>query len=57
MAQPIEIVGVLIAAGDGEDACLEKLRQRVVDARRIASVTNGAGKTAGNAEPAFRLAK
>lgn len=53
----VEIVGVLIATGDGEDPGLEEFRQIMIDARLITPVANGASKTIGDAELPFRLAQ
>jgi len=57
VAQTVEIVGVLIATGDGEHAGFEEFRQFVIDAGLIAAVANGACKPIGDAELPFRLAQ
>ncbi len=57
MAQTVEIVGIFIAAGNGEHAGLQKFRQFVINAGLIAAVANRASKTIGDAEPPFRLAQ
>ena len=48
----IEIVGILIAAGDGVDAGADHVGARMADARRIATT---AGTTAGDGEDAAAM--
>jgi hypothetical protein len=54
-AQPVEIVGVLIAAGNGEDAGAKDIGQQMGDAILIAPVGNHLGKPIGDVEPTLRL--
>ena len=53
MAQPIEVVGVLVPAADREHTRLQQIDQRVVDAGRIAPVADSAGQPTGNPEAAL----
>src|SRR5580693_5102111 len=54
-AQPVEIVGVLIAAGDGEDAGAQDIGQQMGDPVLIAPVRNYLGEPLGDAEPTLSL--
>ena len=49
--QAVEIVGVLPAAGDGEDARPQNVGQRVRDPARVAPVGDRGGELDGDAEP------
>ena len=49
----VEIVGVLVAHGDGENARPDHVRQRVRDRRRIAPVGHKAGQARGNPQPSL----
>ena len=52
-AQEVEIVGVLITAGDSENAGADHVGERVGDARGIALIGEAARQTIGDAEPAL----
>ena len=54
-AQPVEVVAVLITAGDGEDAGAQDVGQQVSNPLRIAAVRDHRGEPLGDAEPPFRL--
>ena len=54
-AQVVEIVGILIPAGDRQDARQQDLGQRVHDPARITAVRDHGGELVGNAEPAGGL--
>ena len=54
-AQPVEVVGVLIAAGDGEDAGPQDVGQPMGDPLRVAAVRDHRGELLGDAEPPLRL--
>ena len=54
-AQPVEIVGILPAAGDGKDAGAQDIGQPMGDPLRIAAVRDHPGQPRGEAEPAFGL--
>ena len=56
-AQAVAIVGVFVAAGDGEHAEAQHLGHRVVDAIRIAPVAQAPGQMLGQAETALGLAQ
>ncbi len=56
-AQGIEIVGVLVAAGDGEDARQQNLGERVNHPRRIAPIGDHGRKLPGDPHPSRRLGK
>jgi hypothetical protein len=53
-ARKVEIVGVLIAAADREEAGADHIGEGVGDARRIAAIGKAAGQPHGDAEPALR---
>jgi len=53
-AQGIEIVGILVAAGDGEDACQQNLGERVNNPRRITRIGDRGRKLLGDAHPSRR---
>ena len=54
-AQPVEIVGILPAAGDGKDAGAQDIGQPMGDPVRIAAVRDHRREPRGDAEPAFGL--
>ncbi len=54
-AQPVEIVGILPAAGDGKDAGAQYIGQPMGDPLRIAAVRDHRRQPRGEAEPAFGL--
>lgn len=56
-AQVVEVVRVLIPAGDGQDARQEDLGQRVHDPARIAPVRDHRGELVGNPHPPGRLSQ
>ena len=49
----VEIVGILVSHGDGEDARPDHVGQRMRDPRRIAAVGHEAGEARGDAEPSL----
>ena len=55
MAQRIEIVGILIAAGDRQHASAQDVAEVVDDAALVARVGNAGGKPFREAELSFRL--
>ena len=55
MAQMIEIIGVLVAAGDRQHPRLQDLGQAMDDPALVPRVGNAVGQMPGNAHPAFRL--
>ena len=57
MAQRIEIVAVLIAAGDGENARADHRGMTVKDACRIAFVMQAGSERTGDIEPLFKRAQ
>ncbi len=52
-AQAVEIVGVLPAAGDGEDARPQNVGQRMRDPAGVAAVRDRGGELGGDAEPSL----
>ena len=52
--QPVEVVGVFIATGDGEDAGTQDIGQQVDDPIRIALVGDCPGELVGDAEAPLR---
>ena len=52
-AQPVEIVGVLIAAGDGEDAGAQDVGHGVPHAARISPIADHRGQPLGQSEAAL----
>jgi hypothetical protein len=54
-AQAAEVIAVLIAARDGEDAGADHIRDRVRHAAWIAAIRDEARQPLGNAEPALGL--
>ena len=54
-AQPVEVVSILIAAGNGEDARAQDVGQEMSDLVLIAPVRNYLGEPLGDAEPTLRL--
>src|SRR3954464_7813503 len=54
-AQPIEVVGVFVAAGNGEDASAQDIGQQMSGPVRIASVRDRLSEPLGNAEPTIGL--
>ena len=55
--QAVEIVGVFVAAGDGQDARQHNLRKRVNHPRRITPVGDHGGKLLGDPHPSRCLGK
>jgi hypothetical protein len=55
MPQPIEVDGILMAAGDRRDARHHHLEHIVPNAARIAVIRHRIGKPRAHAEPALRL--
>ena len=53
-AQMVEVVGVLLAAGDGQDAGAQDIGQRVDDASRIARVGDLGGQLLGDSDAPLR---
>src|SRR5215204_2639046 len=56
-AQAVEIVGVFVAAGDGEDAREQNLGQRVNHPRRITRIGNHGRELLGDSHPSRSLCK
>jgi hypothetical protein len=54
-AQPIEIVGILVAAGDRQNASPQNLRQPVHKPQRITWISDHRRKLLGDREPPFGL--
>ena len=54
-AQPVEVVAVLIAAGNRQDPGADHVRQPMGDAVLVAGVGNERGKSVGDAQPALDL--
>src|SRR5215475_8783769 len=54
-AQPIEIVGILVAAGDCQNASPQNLRQPVHKPQRITWISDHRRKLLGDREPPFGL--
>ena len=50
-AQAVEVVGVFVAAGDGEDACPQNVGQRMRDPAGVATVGDRGGEQGCDAEP------
>ena len=57
MPQPVEVDGVLVAAGDRRDARHHHLEHLVTDAARIAAIRHRIGKPPAKAELALRLSQ
>ena len=55
MPQPVEVDGILVAAGDRTDTRHHHFEHRVPDAARIAPIRHRIGKPPTNAEVAFRV--
>jgi hypothetical protein len=55
VAQRIEIVGILVAAGNRQDPRLKDVGNTVDDTALVAAIGNATGQTPGNAHRAFRL--
>ena len=55
VAQRIEVVGILIAAGDRQHPCLQDVAQTMDDPALVPGVGNAVGQMPGNAYPALRL--
>ena len=53
--EPIEVVGVFAAAGNGEDAGAQNIGQQMGDPVRIAPVGDYSGELVGDAQPPLRL--
>ena len=53
MAQPIEVVGIFIAAGDRRDTCHHHFEHRVSDAVCIAAIGHRVGKSPAHTERAL----
>jgi hypothetical protein len=53
-AQKIQIVGILIAAGNGEDAGADHIRERVDDPRGLTTIREAARQSLGDAKAALR---
>ena len=53
--EPIEVVGVFAAAGNGEDAGAQNIGQQMDDPVRIAPVGDYSGELVGDAQPPLRL--
>jgi len=53
-AQRVEIVGVLVAAGDRQDAGAHHVRQRVRDAQRVAAIGKAMGQSFRDPQPTLR---
>ena len=53
--QPIEVVGVFVAAGNGEDAGAQNIGQQMGDPVRNATVRDRPGEALGDAEPTIGL--
>jgi hypothetical protein len=56
-AQPIEVVTILVAAGDGEHPRPYHLRVRLIDTLGVAPVDEASGETIGEPEPRLDLAQ
>jgi hypothetical protein len=56
-AQPIEIVGILVAAGDRQNASPQNLRQPVHKPQRITWISDHRRKLLGDREPPFGFAR
>ena len=54
-AQPVEVVGVLIAAGDGKDAGAQDIGQQMGNPVGVATVRDQPGEPLGKAEPPLGL--
>ena len=57
MPQPVEVDGILVAAGDCTDARHHHFEHRVPDAARIAVIRHRIGKPPAHAELALRLSQ
>jgi hypothetical protein len=53
-ARGVELAGILVAAGDREDAGADHVGERMDDAQGIATIGNAARKTPGDDAPARR---
>jgi hypothetical protein len=51
VAQPVEIVGVLVATRDGEGARCDQLEHPMLDAALIATIEHGASEPPADAKP------
>jgi len=54
-AQPVEVVGILVAAGDRENAGAQDIGQPMSDPALIAAVRDHRGEPFGEAQPPLRL--
>ena len=54
-AQPVEIVAIFVAAGDGEDPGAQDIGQQMGDPALIAFVRDHCGEPLGDAQPPLRL--
>src|SRR6202035_5394569 len=54
-AQPIEVVGVFVAAGDGEDAGAQDIGQQMGDPVRITAIRDHSSEPLGDPEPTIGL--
>ena len=57
VAQPIEVVGIFIAAGDRRDTCHHHFEHRVSDAVCIAAIGHRFGKSPAHSERALLLSQ
>ena len=54
-AQMVEVIGILVPAGDGQDACQQDLGQRMQNPARITPVRDHRGELLGDAQPSGSL--
>jgi hypothetical protein len=57
MAQPIEVVGILVAAGDRRHPCHQHFEHRMSDATLIAPIRHGVRKPPAYTDQALRLSQ